>query len=136
MGFTTGFLGGLTLTYSAVYLTVYVHQQNRTYQSTLLRQQARLLNTKLQGAEPEYALPAYRLEDAGLEEQFKDKWNRLIETGVSKAEHVDWEAVRIDLEHKISNAWKSLKSMNTNTPGKVLQADGDPLAGKRLLEEK
>lgn len=136
MGFTTGFLGGLTLTYSAVYLSVYVHQQNRTHQSMLLRQQARLLNAKMQASEPEYTPPAYRLEDAGLEEQFKDKWNRLIETGVSKAERIDWEVVRIDMESRISNAWRSLKSMNTNNAAQALQPESDPLAGKRLLEEK
>lgn len=109
MGFTTGFLGGLTLTYSVLYLSVYVHRQNRTHQSLLLRQQSRLLNSVVDPPEPEYAPPAYRVEQAGLEEQLKDRWNREVEGLVRKAQHTDWEAVRIRWEARLGNAWAKVR---------------------------
>lgn len=137
MGFTTGFLGGLTLTYSAVYLSVYVHRQNRTHQSLLLRQQAKLLNSKVDGPEPEYAPPAYRMEDGGIEEQFKDKWNRSIQKVVSSLQNTDWEKVRIDTEHTIGDAWKNFRSINADNAAKTTKsAATETLSGKRLLEEK
>lgn len=110
MGFTSGFLGGITLTYSVIYLSVYVHRQNRTYQSTLLRQQAHLLNSKIDPAEPEYEPPAYRIEQAGLEEQFKDRWNREVENLVRKAQTTDWEAERIKWENRFSNAFNNVRN--------------------------
>lgn len=109
MGFTTGFLGGLTLTYSLLYISVYVHRQNRTHQSLLLRQQSRLLNSIIDPPEPEYAPPAYRVEQAGIEEQLKDRWNREVENLVRKAQHTDWEAVRIRWEGRLGNAWAKVR---------------------------
>lgn len=105
MGFTTGFLGGLTLTYSLVYLSVYVHRSNRTHQSLLLRQQARLLNSSIDPPEPEYEPPAYRIEKAGLEEQLKDRWNREVEKLVRNVQTTDWEALRLRVEDRIGNAF-------------------------------
>lgn len=110
MGFTSGFLGGITLTYSVIYLSVYVHRQNRTYQSTLLRQQAHLLNSKIDPVEPEYEPPTYRIEQAGLEEQFKDRWNREVENLVHKAQTTDWEAERIKWENRFSNAFNNVRN--------------------------
>lgn len=109
MGFTTGFLGGLTLTYSVLYLSVYVHRQNRTHQALLLRQQSRLLTSVIDPPEPEYAPPAYRVEQAGLEELLKDRWNREVENLVRKAQHTDWEAVRIRWEARLGNAWDKVR---------------------------
>lgn len=109
MGFTTGFLGGLTLTYSLLYLSVYVHRQNRTHQALLLRQQSRLLNSVIDPPEPEYAPPTYRLEQAGLEELLKDRWNREVEGLVRKAQHTDWEAVRLRWEARLGSAWAKVR---------------------------
>lgn len=109
MGFTTGFLGGLTLTYSLLYLSVYVHRQNRTHQALLLRQQSRLLNSVIDPPEPEYDLPPYRLEQGGLEELLKDRWNREVENLVRKAQHTDWEALRIRWEARLGNAWDKVR---------------------------
>ena len=152
MGFTTGFLGGLTLTYSLLYLSVYIHRSNRTYQSTLLRQQARLLNGKIDPPEPEYEAPAYRIEQAGLEEQLKDRWNREVETLVRKAQTTDWEAVRIKWENRISNAFGRIRNtekvqeleqkFKENVVGAgdntqlVKESVKEAVQGKRLLDEK
>lgn len=152
MGFTTGFLGGLTLTYSLLYLSVYVHRSNRTYQSLLLRQQARLLNAKIDPPEPEYEPPAYRVEQAGLEEQLKDRWNREIEILVRKAQTTDWEAVRIRWENRISNAFGRVRNtekaqeleqrFKENVIGTgdntelVKESVKEAVQGKRLLDEK
>lgn len=105
MGFTTGFLGGLTLTYSLVYLSVYVHRSNRTHQSLLLRQQARLLNSSIDPPEAEYEPPVYRIEKAGIEEQLKDRWNREVEKLVRNVQTTDWEALRLRIEDRLGNAF-------------------------------
>lgn len=110
MGFTTGFLGGLTLTYSLLYLSVYVHRSNRTHQSLLLRQQARLLNSNIDPPESEYEPPTYRTEQAGLEEQLKDRWNREVEKLTRAAQETDWEALRIRWEQRIGNAFDKLRN--------------------------
>ncbi|KAK5942218.1 hypothetical protein PMZ80_006173 [Knufia obscura] len=152
MGFTTGFLGGLTLTYSLLYLSVYVHRSNRTYQSLLLRQQARLLNSKIDPPEPEYEPPAYRIEQAGLDEQLKDRWNREVEGIVRKVQTTDWEAVRIRWENRISSAFNGVRNTekaqeleqrfkeNVVGTGDSTQAVKESVqvavSGKRLLEEK
>lgn len=111
------------MTYSVIYLSVYVHRQNRTYQSTLLRQQARLLNNKIDPPEPEYEPPAYRMEQAGLEEQLKDRWNREVENLVRKAQTTDWEAERIKWENRISSAFNNVRSTEAvqNAEEKVKQ---------------
>ncbi|KAJ9651897.1 hypothetical protein H2198_008861 [Neophaeococcomyces mojaviensis] len=152
MGFTTGFLGGLTLTYSLLYLSVYIHRSNRTHQSLLLRQQARLLNSKIDPPEPEYDLPAYRVEKAGLEEELKDRWNREVETWVRKAQNTDWEAVRIRWEHRLGNVWDKIRNSEKaqeieqkfqenvigaeKTAETVKDKAAEAMHGKRLLEEK
>lgn len=152
MGFTTGFLGGLTLTYSLVYLSVYVHRSNRTYQSLLLRQQAQLLNSKIDPPEAEYEPPAYRIEQAGLEEQLKDRWNREVEGLVRKAQTTDWEAVRIRWETRIKSAFDSVRNtekaqeLEQRFQENVVGTAGDTqlvkksireaVDGKRILDEK
>ena len=152
MGFTTGFLGGLTLTYSLVYLSVYVHRANRTHQSLLLRQQAKLLNSHVDPPEPEYEPPTYRVESAGLEEQLKDRWNREIETIVRKAQTTDWEAFRIRWETRIGSAFDKLRQTDKaqeleqrfkenvigadQTAGSLKNSAQEAMHGKRLLEEK
>ncbi len=152
MGFTTGFLGGLTLTYSLLYLSVYIHRSNRTHQSLLLRQQARLLNGKIDPPEPEYEPPAYRIEQAGLEEQLKDRWNREVEGLVRKAQTTDWEAVRIRWENRIGRAFDRIRStekaqeleqrFKDNVVGDadntqlVKESVQEAVQGKRLLDEK
>lgn len=109
MGFTTGFLGGLTLTYSILYLSVYAHRQNRTHQSLLLRQQSQLLRNLIEPAEPEAAPPAYRVDRGGLEELLKDRWNREVEGLVRRAQHTDWEAVRVRVEGSLARAWARVR---------------------------
>lgn len=141
------------MTYSLVYLSIYVHRSNRTYQSLLLQQQIRLLNSKIDPPEPEYEPPAYRLEQAGLEEQFKDTWNRTIESWVRKAQTTDWEAARIRWEDRIGNVFGAVRNsekaqeleqriqekvIGVKDSAKAALKDDttDALQGKRLLDEK
>ena len=79
----------------------------------------------------------------------KDRWNREIEGLVRKAQTTDWEAVRIDWEHKISNAFNKLRNteqaqeleqrLKQNVLGaedSLKQSAQEAIHGKRLLEEK
>lgn len=152
MGFTTGFLGGVTLTFSLAYLSVYVHRSNRTYQSLLLRQQAKLLTSHVDPPEPEYQPPAYRIEQAGLDEQLKDRWNREVESLVRRVQSTDWEALRVRWERRIGFAVNDLREtdavqeleqklkeniIGTEKPSEALQNSAkDAVQGKRLLDEK
>ena len=45
MTFTTGFVGGVTLTYSLLYLGLHMHRHNRMQQHLMLKQQTLLLNS-------------------------------------------------------------------------------------------
>lgn len=110
MGFATGFIGGLTLTYSLLYLSVYLHRNNRTYQSLLLNQQSRLLDSKTNpNSEPDYTPPSYRVEQAGLSEQLKDRWNRELEERVRQLQDKNWDESRVEWEERIGNAWAKLR---------------------------
>lgn len=111
MGFTAGFLGGLTLTYSVLYLSLYLHRNNRVHQSLLLSQQSRLLNSKLDPPEVEYEPPAYRIEEAGLNEMLKDRWNREVEGLVRRVQDTDWEEVRIRWENRVGSAWDNVRGI-------------------------
>lgn len=125
MGFTTGFvsielppsrahsdqlqLGGVTLTYSVLYLTIYLHNSNRKVQHTLLQQSASLLNATVDAPIPIPDPPPYEVKRAGLTEQLKDRWNTEIERMVQKVQATDWTEQREIYERKISNAWGQLK---------------------------
>ncbi|KAH9876127.1 hypothetical protein J1614_004006 [Plenodomus biglobosus] len=93
MGFTTGFLGGVTLTSAVLYLTISLHTQNRTTQAALLRQQRQVLAEFYEPKKPEPE-PAYREVPMGLAEMAKDRWNRELEGLVKKVYETDWRRVR------------------------------------------
>ncbi|KAF2741989.1 hypothetical protein M011DRAFT_413450 [Sporormia fimetaria CBS 119925] len=97
MGFTTGFIGGITLTSSILYLTLSLHQQNRAAQATLLRQQRMLLNTIV---EPPQRVPDPHPREVavGLSEMAKDKWNRSLEGVVKRLYETDWRRERERVE--------------------------------------
>ncbi|KAJ4294500.1 hypothetical protein N0V90_008191 [Kalmusia sp. IMI 367209] len=100
MGFTTGFLGGFTLTASVLYLTVSLHTKNRLTQAALLRQQRNVL-THVVEPEPPAPEPVARVVPAGLAEMAKDKWNRALEGGLRGVYETDWRRVRENAEDRV-----------------------------------
>ncbi|KAF1939728.1 hypothetical protein EJ02DRAFT_496293 [Clathrospora elynae] len=100
MGFTTGFIGGVTLTSSILYLTVALHTQNRTTQAALLRQQRHVLTDFYEPKQPEPA-PRAREVPVGLAEMAKDRWNRSLEEAVTRVYSTDWRRVREHAEDRV-----------------------------------
>ena len=113
MGFTTGFLGGATLTYSLLYLSLHIHRANRNVQKTLLAQQSTLLNSVVEPLPPAPEPPAYELRRGGLAEELKDRWNREVEKLVRNVQQTDWERVRENAEDIIAAAWARLRQSKT-----------------------
>ncbi|EXJ83790.1 hypothetical protein A1O1_07417 [Capronia coronata CBS 617.96] len=110
MGFTTGFLGGVTLTYSLLYFSLYIHRANRSVQRSLLSQQATLLNSVVEPPPPLPEPPAYEVRRAGLVEALKDRWNSEIERVVRNFEETDWAEKRALLEEQAAIVWGKVKS--------------------------
>ncbi|EHY56798.1 hypothetical protein ABEF92_001294 [Exophiala dermatitidis] len=110
MGFTTGFLGGLTLTYSILYYSLYVHRANRSVQRTLVSQSATLLNSAVDPPPELPDPPAYEVRKAGLAEELKDRWNTEIEKLVHNFQETDWAEKRALLEEQVVAAWRKVKS--------------------------
>ena len=102
-------LGGVTLTYSVLYLTIYLHKANRNVQHTILQQSNGLLNLVVEPPEPIPDPPAYEIRRAGLSEQLKDRWNDEIEKMVHKVQTTDWTEQREIYEQKIATAWSTLR---------------------------
>ncbi|KAF1849950.1 uncharacterized protein K460DRAFT_372345 [Cucurbitaria berberidis CBS 394.84] len=101
MGFTTGFLGGVTLTSAVLYLTISLHTQNRITQAALLRQQRGVLAGFYEPKVPEPE-PTSREVPVGLAEMAKDKWNRQLEGIVRGAYNTDWRRLRESAEDRVS----------------------------------
>ncbi|RMD42497.1 hypothetical protein DV735_g2587, partial [Chaetothyriales sp. CBS 134920] len=112
MGFTNGFLGGLTLTYSVLYLSLQLHRSNRAYQQTLLAQSRELLTSHYdpQPSPLDPLPPVYELQKPGLSELLKDTWNAEVERLVRNVQETDWAAKRRNLEAVASNAWAQLRT--------------------------
>ncbi|GAB1743791.1 hypothetical protein NU219Hw_g710t1 [Hortaea werneckii] len=105
MGFTTGLLGGFTLTSAIVYFSLELHTRNRVHQASLLRQQALILQNTV---DPQPALPppVSREVRGGLWDTAKDRWNAELENNVRKLQTTDWNAVRYRLEENVSSVWR------------------------------
>lgn len=103
-------LGGVTLTYSLLYLSLYAHRANRSVQRTLLSQQAALLNSVVEPPPPAPEPPAYEIRKAGLVEGLKDRWNDEVERLVRRVEETDWSRKREIYEERIAAVWTKLRS--------------------------
>ncbi|EME44694.1 hypothetical protein DOTSEDRAFT_72225 [Dothistroma septosporum NZE10] len=125
MGFTTGLLGGFTLTASLLYLSTELHSRNRIHQAALLRQQALLLNN-IVNPQPELPPPTSREVKAGLWETAKDKWNAELENNVRKVQRTDWSAVGQNLEESVSGLWRRAFQSSR---------EGAELAGEKIGEQ-
>ncbi|KAF2471535.1 uncharacterized protein BDR25DRAFT_259937 [Lindgomyces ingoldianus] len=108
MGFTTGFLGGFTLTSAVLYLTISLHTRNRVTQAALLQQQSNVL-TNIVDPKPAPPEPVAREVPVGLAEMAKDRWNREMEGAVRKIYNTDWRRVREDAEDKVGGIIEKLR---------------------------
>ncbi|TKA64569.1 hypothetical protein B0A55_10453 [Friedmanniomyces simplex] len=106
MGFTTGLLGGFTLTTALIHLSLSIHARNRVAQSASLHQQSLVLNQLVDG--PSLPLPpsAPRAVQAGVWETAKDRWNAELEGNVKKLQSTDWNGVRDQMEEGVSRLWR------------------------------
>jgi ElaB/YqjD/DUF883 family membrane-anchored ribosome-binding protein len=103
-------LGGATLTYSILYLSLYIHRANRNVQRSLLRQQNNILNSAIDPEPPLPDPPAYEIRKAGLAEELKDRWNSEVEKLVRNFQTTDWHAKRELYEARIATAWQRVRS--------------------------
>jgi MICOS complex subunit MIC12 len=123
-------LGGVTLTYSILYLSLYLHRTNRTYQHTLLSQQSMLLTSLLDPQQPSsspsssfssttprsrsrYTIYPETLEveerrKESLAEVLKERWNAEVEGMVRRVEETDWREVRERWERRGVNIWRNV----------------------------
>ncbi|KAF2479914.1 hypothetical protein BDY17DRAFT_302912 [Neohortaea acidophila] len=105
MGFTTGLLGGFTLTTTLLYLSLSLHARNRVHQAALLHQQSLIL-TNLVDPQPALPPPASREVRVGIWETAKDKWNARLESEVRRLQHMDWNEVRERMEEGVSSVYR------------------------------
>ncbi|KAH0186856.1 hypothetical protein KCU86_g12036, partial [Aureobasidium melanogenum] len=102
MGFTTGFIGGIALTSSLFYISLNLHERNRLYQSSLLRQQSNLLRN-ITDPQPKEPSQTARHLVPGLADRLKYRWNTELEAAVRKIQHFDWDQWRREAEDKVSS---------------------------------
>lgn len=102
-------LGGFTLTSTILYLSVSLHQRNRIYQSSLLRQQSFLIDNTIAPKDLPPPPPSREVQ-AGLLETAKDKWNAELERNVRKLQTYDWAAL-----------WENVE----NSAGRLFQRAGE-----------
>jgi len=107
MGFPTGFLAGVALTTSTLYIFAQVHAQNRARQSALLSSQNTLLTNVFQPTAPEAPAVA-RPVQAGIIAQAKDRWNREVEGFAKGLFDTDWSKVRSEWEERAGNVVSKL----------------------------
>ncbi|KAH8730152.1 hypothetical protein GQ44DRAFT_607337 [Phaeosphaeriaceae sp. PMI808] len=111
MGFTTGFLGGVTLTSAVLYLTISMHTQTRMQQAALLRQQRQVLADFYEPKQPEPE-PTPRVVPVGLVEMAKDRWNRSLEESIRKVYNTDWRRVREEAEDRASTIAERIRQQS------------------------
>jgi altered-inheritance-of-mitochondria protein 5 len=99
----------VTLTYSVLYLSLYLHRANRKYQHTLLAQQSVLLNSVVEPLPPLPDTAAYDVQQVSMVETLKDRWNREVETLVRRVEETDWNQVRARWESRIGTVWAKVR---------------------------
>jgi altered-inheritance-of-mitochondria protein 5 len=99
----------VTLTYSVLYLSLYIHRANRKYQHTLLAQQSVLLNSVIEPLPPLPESPAYDVQKVNMAETLKDRWNGEVEGLVRRVQETDWNKVRARWESRIGTVWAKVR---------------------------
>jgi len=97
-----------------IYLSMNMHQRNRLYQASLLRQQTLVLDN-IVDPRPPAPPPTAREVRAGLTERFKDRWNTELEAGVRRLYAVNWNDIRDSAEEGVSSVWRRLFSQTRET---------------------
>jgi len=105
MGFTTGLLGGFTLTTTLLYLSISLHTRSRVHQAALLHQQSLILNNIVEPL-PALPPPVSREVRAGLLETAKDRWNSELEREVRMLQQMDWNGIRERMEEGVSSVYR------------------------------
>jgi len=123
MGFITGFLGGITLTSSILYLTVALHQRNRLQQSIMLRQQSLILKDVIEPLPPSPP-PTDREARVSVLESAKDRWNGEIEGLVKRTQETNWHEVRNRLEDRVAALWSKTFEKARETGEKPVGREG------------
>lgn len=126
MGFTRGFLGGATLTYTLLYLSLHYHRQSRQSQHLVLLQQSILLNSVVEPVAPLPERPAYEIRRAEIVETLKDRWNAELGAMVRRVGETDWNLVRDRWENRLASAWDRVRSseVGQEVEGKVKEVEG------------
>ncbi|KAK7511140.1 hypothetical protein IWX49DRAFT_590732 [Phyllosticta citricarpa] len=117
MGFITGFLSGLTLTSSVLYLSVRIHASTRLQQSLALRDSSSLLRS-VYDPEPSYVPPSARVRLGGIGDVAKDRWNGEVERAVRRVQGTDWRRVREQAEGWVGEAWERVNKGGAAGGGK------------------
>ncbi|KAF2770065.1 hypothetical protein EJ03DRAFT_361430 [Teratosphaeria nubilosa] len=128
MGFTTGLLGGFTLTTTLLYLSLQLHTRNRVTQASLLRRQSLVLSNIVDPLPPTPPPPSREI-GAGLVETAKDKWNAQLEYEVRRLQTTDWSAVWGRVEEGVSGVWTRAFRKGREGAGEAVNMVGDA-AGK------
>lgn len=131
-------LGGVTLTYSVLYLGLYIHRANRNVQKSLLAQQTYVLNTIVEPPTPLPDPPAYEVRKAGLAEELKDRWNREVEKLVRNVQETDWSAKREVYEQRIASVWNQVRQSESakQVEGKVKDLEKDVKGKVKDLQQE
>ncbi|KAA6410593.1 MAG: hypothetical protein FRX48_06015 [Lasallia pustulata] len=113
MGFPAGFLSGLTLTSSLLYLSLFAHQRSRQQQARLLRHQSFLLNSLVDPelVPSEAERPRYVADRPNWAEMWKDRWNSEIEGAVRWVQDAKWGQVRRGVEERVKGVVEGERRM-------------------------
>ncbi|KAK8158754.1 hypothetical protein IWX90DRAFT_9283 [Phyllosticta citrichinensis] len=116
MGFITGFLSGLTLTSSVLYLSIRIHASTRLQQSLALRDSSSLLRS-VYDPEPSYVPPSARLRLGSIGDVAKDRWNGSVERAVRGVQATDWRRVREGAETWVGETWERVNNSKGGAAG-------------------
>ncbi|KAI9851943.1 MAG: hypothetical protein M1824_002432 [Vezdaea acicularis] len=114
MGFTTGFIAGLTLPLLIASLSLSTHLSNRYQQRQVLRQQALLLTSTIDRDLHDYHLPERpaRQEYEGVDrilESAKERWNSEVRGIVRWAQNVDLGNVGREVDGIVRGVWERVR---------------------------
>ncbi|KAK7732878.1 hypothetical protein SLS57_000821 [Botryosphaeria dothidea] len=117
MGFTGGFISGLALTSSVLYLSTLFHQRNRLQQSLNLRTSSHTLK-QIYDPDRIYTPPSLRTRTAGIGDIAKDRWNSEVERAVRRVQETDWREVGSEVEGAVWGLIERVRKSSGSGGGK------------------